>query len=97
MLTFSQYPFLDSGIEARVKGFDERIDINEKKISAELLSKQKETNDALAQAKSESNESFRAVQSRIDTFLTLIFTVVAVLFAALGIIATKSSGKGRPC
>src|ERR1017187_5033770 len=40
-------------------------------------------------AAEKSEGSFRDVRTRIDTFLTLTFTVLAVLFAGLGIIATK--------
>ena len=91
MLLFSDYPFLSSGIEARVKEFDHRIEANEKKVHGELQSATKETADELTRASNRSEESFRGIQARIDTFLTLTFTVVAVLFAAMGIIATKGS------
>jgi len=37
-----------------------------------------------------SEGSFRDVRTRMDTFLTLTFTVLAGLFAGLGIIATRT-------
>jgi hypothetical protein len=91
MLLFSDYPLLNSGIEARVRDFDNRIAAHEEKTGRELQSIKTETTGELVKAKDRSEESFRGVQTRIDTFLTLIFTVVAVLFAALGIVATKGS------
>jgi deoxycytidine triphosphate deaminase len=79
-LVFPEYGHLESGIEAKVKEFKATIDTNRKEVRDELESSAKF-----------SETSFRVVQTRIDTFLTLVFTVVAVLFAGLGIVATKTT------
>ena len=79
-LVFPEYGPLQSGIEARVKDFETAI-----------KDSQNATKEELSKAALKSEESFRGVQNRIDTFLTLVFTVVAVLFAGLGIVATKGS------
>jgi deoxycytidine triphosphate deaminase len=79
-LVFPEYTPLNSGIEARVEDFSNKIEANKQTMQSELAS-----------AKMSSEQSFRDIGSRIDHFVSLIFTVVAVLFAALGIIATKVS------
>lgn len=80
MLVFREYPPLNSGIQVKVEEFDKKIKEDEKK-----------TEGTLAEARMSSEESFHRVQRRIDTFVTLVFTVVAVLFTGLGIVATKAT------
>jgi deoxycytidine triphosphate deaminase len=80
MLVFDEYPMLESGIEDEVNSFKETI-AQEKQNTKSLLVESKEKTD----------ESLREVRSRIDQFLTLIFTVVAVLFTGLGIVATTTA------
>jgi len=82
MVVFSEYPLLNSGIAAEVENFKLTIEENRVKNEQQSAATQKTT-----------DEAFRDVQRRIDTFLTLVFTVVAVLFAALGVIATKGSNE----
>jgi len=79
MLVFPEYPLLQSGIEAQVNTFKGTIDKNKEAIKKEV-----------ADGTLRSEESFRKIEHRIDGFVTLTFTVVAVLFAGLGIIATKA-------
>lgn len=43
--------------------------------------------------RSDTTGSINGIQTRIDNFLTLIFTVIAVLFAGLGIVATKGANE----
>jgi len=81
-LVFREYPLLSSGIEARVSEFKDEIE-----------SARKETKDELSKTKSNNDRSLGEINSRIDTFLALVFTVVAVLFAGLGIVATTSPGE----
>lgn len=80
MLVFDDYPTLESGIEDEVNKFKDTIAQQEQK-----------TNELLVQSKEKTDESLRDVRSRIDQFLTLIFTVVAVLFTGLGIVATTTA------
>jgi deoxycytidine triphosphate deaminase len=79
-LVFPEYTPLNSGIEARVEDFSKKIEDNKDT-----------TQKALASANASSERSFREIGTRIDYFVTLVFTVVAVLFAGLGIVATKGS------
>jgi hypothetical protein len=79
MLLFSDYPPLDSGIEAEVQKFRESIQAAEK-----------ETTKSLDDANENTKTKLGVIHTRIDTFLGLVFTVVAVLFAGLGIVATTS-------
>jgi hypothetical protein len=80
MLVFPEYHALSSGIEKQVRDFQQEID-----------ARHEETTDDIAKIEQETGKSFQDVQTRIDTFVVLMFTVVAVLFAGLGIVATKSS------
>jgi len=80
MLVFPEYPLLNSGIEKQVDNFQKQIRDN-----SEGANKQ------IAKIAGETTQSFQDIQARIDNFVVLMFTVVAVLFAGLGIVATKSS------
>ncbi len=79
MLLFSDYPLLDSGIEAEVRKFGESIQ-----------SAKTETISSLDKANENTKTKLGEIHNRIDTFLGLVFTVVAVLFAGLGIVATTT-------
>ncbi|MGA2185788.1 MAG: hypothetical protein ABSH47_22445 [Bryobacteraceae bacterium] len=80
-IVFQQYNIaLQSGVAHRLGKMDEKIDRADKK-----------TSERLQEAAGGTSQRFESIQSRIDTFMTLAFTVVAVLFAGLGIIATKGS------
>jgi deoxycytidine triphosphate deaminase len=79
MLLFSDYRLLSSGIEAEVQKFEQTIKEHKDETRTELTTAVRIT-----------DESFRTLQTRSDNFVSLIFTVVAVLFAGLGIIATKA-------
>lgn len=91
MLVFAQYPPLSSGIEKKVSEFQKILDKDREDTRQQLGKAAEEMEAQLEKASERSEESFRDVRTRIDTFLTLIFAVLAVLFAALGIIATRSS------
>ena len=82
MLVFADYPPLSSGIEEEVNRFEKTIITN--KEAAEQR---------ITEANDRTQKSISNVGLRIDNFLTLIFTVVAVLFAGLGIVATTNSGE----
>jgi len=60
-------------------------------IEAEVNKFKRDTKEELRKADETSRQLFHGVQTRIDHFLTLIFTVVAFLFTGLGIVATKGS------
>ncbi|MGC2403707.1 MAG: hypothetical protein WA510_28200 [Acidobacteriaceae bacterium] len=84
-LIFQEYPTeLRSGVEDRLTQFQDKL----ADARNELTGKHGELSNSVF-------ETIRGVQSRIDTridtFLTLVFTVVAVLFAGLGVVATKGS------
>jgi deoxycytidine triphosphate deaminase len=49
----------------------------------------------VTQAATTTEKQVRDSQGRVDTFVTLTFTVVAVLFTAIGIIATKPSSDSQ--
>jgi len=80
-LVFQEYPVdLQSGVEDRLKTQDGRLDTSETSTKKQL-----------ADSAASVAQDVKTIQSRIDTFLSVIFTVVAVLFAGLGIVATKGS------
>jgi len=82
MVVFPQYGDLRSGIEKEVNDFKK------------TLEKEKEnTKTGLAKAAAKSEERVQYIQRRIDHFVSLTFTVVAVLFTALGIVATRGSAE----
>lgn len=60
-------------------------------IEADVNKFKRETKEELSTAAATSEQLFHGVQTRIDHFLSLIFTVVAFLFTGLGIVATKGS------
>jgi deoxycytidine triphosphate deaminase len=80
MVVFGEYPRLKSGIERKVTEFQENIARNQQTTGKEVEN-----------VKRDIERSLRDVQTRIDTFVILTFTVVSVLFAGLGIVATKSA------
>jgi deoxycytidine triphosphate deaminase len=80
MVIFPEYPGLQSGIELEVNKFKHTLEESKRETKSELT-----------QAKVNTEASFRTVEKRIDDFVARIFTVVAVLFTALGIIATRAS------
>jgi hypothetical protein len=91
MIVFPQYPFLSSGIEKKVGVFQDIIKQDREWTRKELDEARKEVKAQFENAAEKSEGSFHDVRTRIDTFLTLTFTVLAVLFAGLGIIATRAS------
>jgi deoxycytidine triphosphate deaminase len=91
MLVFPEYPALNSGIEKRVDAFKDTIERDKQHTSGELTRAKEETKVEIGRVAEASETSFREVRTRIDTFLTLTFTVLAVLFAGLGVVATKAS------
>jgi deoxycytidine triphosphate deaminase len=90
MVVFPQYPFLSSGIEKKVGAFQDTINEDRERTRKELDVAKDEVKAQFENAARSSEESFRDVRTRMDTFLTLTFTVLAVLFAGLGIIATRT-------
>jgi deoxycytidine triphosphate deaminase len=84
-LVFQQYATgLRSGVEDNLSS-----------LQAELKADKDSLDENLSKQSNSLLETMEKLQSRIDlrldTFLTLIFTVVAVLFAGLGVVATKGS------
>jgi|GEM_PF-1352041 len=77
-IVFAQYKpdKLVSGITTKI---EKRVDAFEE-----------ETTDSITAARKESQEALQRAQVRIDTFVGTILTVVTLLFAGLGVIATKS-------
>ena len=90
MIVFPQYPFLSSGIEKKVGAFQDTINEDRERTRKELDVARDEVKAQFENAARSSEGSFRDVRTRMDTFLTLTFTVLAVLFAGLGIIATRT-------
>jgi deoxycytidine triphosphate deaminase len=84
-LVFQQYSTgLRSGVEHHLLEIKAAVGTTENSINKKLANTSKSLHDSIASWQSR-------IDLRIDTFLTLIFTVVAVLFAGLGIVATKGS------
>jgi deoxycytidine triphosphate deaminase len=79
-VVFPQYPVLRSGIEKQVEEFKQIIKLEKEEHARQLSDAEKNT-----------QVEFRNISSRVDNFVTLTFGVVAVLFAALGITATRAS------
>jgi dCTP deaminase len=91
-VVFAEYSTgLTSGVEQRLDSMQEKILENEEKqrLSGEAL-EERITGD-LEQNANKTETRLNYVNTRFDTFLTLIFTIVAILFAGLGVIATKGS------
>lgn len=84
-LVFQQYETdLCSGVEDTLNQMRHEAETARGQLKTELTSNSAELQQRLTQTQIR-------IDSRIDTFLTLVFTVVAVLFAGLGIVATKGS------
>jgi deoxycytidine triphosphate deaminase len=91
-LVFQQYRTeLQSGVALRLKEIDTKVDEGEQRTAGKLDEEKRSIAAGLKEASEQTSRRFESIQSRIDTFMTLSFTVVAVLFAGLGIIATKGS------
>jgi len=89
LLVFPEYPFLNSGIEKQVLDFRNEIGASREnaakdiaKIRGELTSKT-ETN------KERIDTNIANIQSRIDNYTARTLTVLAVLFAALGLAVSR--------
>ncbi len=78
-LVFDDYQPLQSGIAEEVDKFNKTIKDNNDRVTAELTGSKEELRTKLTET-----------NTRIDNFVTLTFTVVAVLFAALGIVASMN-------
>lgn len=78
-IVFTQYQpeRLVSGITTKIEG---RLDKFEEKTTQSIATERKQNQSAL-----------QRTQNRIDTFVTAILTVISVLFAGLGVVATRSS------
>jgi dCTP deaminase len=68
-VVFPQYPALRSGIEAQVEEFRRTIELEKKEHTKQLGDTEEKTQD-----------EFHSIRNRIEAFVTLTFTVVAVLF-----------------
>jgi hypothetical protein len=80
-LVFQEYPVdLQSGVENRLKTLDDSLDKSKKEIQ-----------DQLAESAAGVAQDIKGIQGRIDTFVSVVFTVVAVLFAGLSVVTTKGS------
>lgn len=80
-LVFQQYSVdLESGVESQLQKINNDLSEHERNIRQVLSDSDKQT-----------TRDISGIQNRIDTFVSLVFTVVAVLFTALGIVATKGS------
>jgi len=80
-LIFQEYnTALSSGVERRLGETDRKVE-----------DAKRETREKLEQEGIRTAARFESFGTRIDTFMTLTFTIVAVLFAGLGIVATKGS------
>lgn len=80
-LVFQQYSVdLESGVESQLHALD-----------ADSAKREKRMQESLSDAAENTGREIKGIQNRIDTFVSLVFTVVAVLFAGLGIVATKGS------
>lgn len=88
-LIFQNYALLSSGIEKQVKDFKADIQTARQETTDALAKSKEELRSELKDADTATKQSVGDIHRRIDTFLALVFTVVAVLFAGLGIIATS--------
>lgn len=80
-LVFQEYSVdLESGVESQLQKLEEKSKKSEEGMQQSLSAAAKDT-----------AQEIKGIQDRIDTFVSLVFTVVAVLFAGLGIVATKGS------
>ena len=62
-----------------------------KTLDDSLDKSKKEIQDQLAESAAGVAQDIKGIQGRIDTFVSVVFTVVAVLFAGLSVVATKGS------
>ena len=91
-LVFQEYNIeLQSGVEHRLEKMEGKINEGERAAAERLDKADEQHSERLQGALDRTSQRFESIQSRIDTFMTLAFTVVSVLFAGLGIVATKGS------
>lgn len=84
-LTFQQYSTnLSSGVADRLDNIRKELEETKEALTAEQEKTSKSISDKVASLQARTD-------LRIETFSTLVFTVVAVLFAGLGIVATRGS------
>ncbi len=79
-IVFQEYDRLKSGVAAKLDDFQETISRNESTTLASI----KQTTD-------HTDRRLDDARSRVDQFITLILVVLGILFAGLGIVATKGA------
>jgi deoxycytidine triphosphate deaminase len=91
-LIFQQYETsLTSGVEHKLLHLEESLKAGGEDFAQKLASQKKDQDTISSKLESDVRQNIALINGRIDTFLTLVFTVVAVLFAGLGVVATKGS------
>src|SRR5271165_7045113 len=86
-LVFQQYSTeLQSGVEDKLNAVREELEKG-------LQTAADATRAGLASTSERLTATIESSQTRMDNFVVLVFTVVAVLFAGLGIVATKGSNE----
>jgi len=91
-LIFQQYDTsLTSGVEHKLLHLEESLKAGEQGFIDKLAAQKKDQDAVSGKLESDVRRNIALINARIDTFLTLVFTVVAVLFAGLGVVATKGS------
>lgn len=79
-VVFQQYDRLKSGVEAKLTEFQ-----------GKLTEAKRDTDASLERIKKENEQQVADARRRVDDFVGLIFLVFGILFAGLGILATKSN------
>ena len=91
-VVFADYAMgLTSGVEKRLDSMQKKILENHEQQSLAGEHLEKRITGDLEENANKTETRINYVNTRFDTFLTLIFTIVAILFAGLGVIATKGS------
>jgi dCTP deaminase len=89
MLVFREYPKLSSGIENEVREFREEITSNQENAVKQITEIKREIADTKAETKERIDTNVANIQGRIDSYTARTLTVLAVLFAALGLAVSR--------
>lgn len=90
MLVFPEYLLLNSGIEKEVRNFRSEIDENRREATKEIADIKRELTSKTDETKSSVNTNIANIHSRIDNYTARTLTVLAVLFAALGLAVSRT-------
>ncbi len=90
MLVFPEYPMINSGIEKEVRAFKDEIVSSRKSADSEIAAIRGELTTTTNGTERSVNERIANIHNRIDSYTARTLTVLAVLFAALGLAVSRT-------